>query len=63
MAPLLVDSVCLIPLFSFVHSDTDNTSCHLEQVPEEAAAVPLVDSANCDKRDTDSSDFSSRYSP
>lgn len=63
VAPLLVDSVYSIPLFSFVHSDIGNTSCRLEQVPEEAAAVLLVDSASYGRRDMDSSDSSSRCSP
>lgn len=63
VAPLTVDSVCSILLFSFAHSDTGNTSCHLEQVPEGAAVVPLVDFESYDKRGMDSFDSSSRYSP
>lgn len=63
VAPLPVGSVYSIPLFSFVHSDIDNTFCRPEQVPEEAAVVPLVGFASYDRRDMDSFDSSSRYFP
>lgn len=58
-----VDSVYSIPLFFFAHPDIDNTSYRPERVPVEAAVAPLFDSANRDRRDTDSFDSSSRYSP
>lgn len=60
-APSLVGFACSIPLFFFVHPDIDNTSYH--QVLVEVAVVPLFDSANRDRRGTDSFDSSSRYSP
>lgn len=63
MAPLPVGSVYSIPLFFFVHSDTDNTFCRPEQVPEEVAVVPLVGFASCDKHGMDSFDSSSRCFP
>jgi len=62
VAPLLVDFACSTPPSASVRRDTGNTFCRLGQVPVEAA-VPHVDFARCDRRDTDSSGFSFRYFP
>lgn len=63
VAPSPVGSAYSIPLSFFDHPGIGNTSYRPELVPVEAAVAPLVDSANRDRRGTDSSDSSSRYSP